>query len=332
MAPGLKYGHLSKINPEFAPIQAANDAFLQKLWDRPLKQTRAMLNVPMPYPDCVPSTNDLIITERKVPVSDGTEIGIKIYKSKSSPDDAVLFYVMHGGGWVIGSHRIEEVMNRYVAAKNHCVVVSVDYRLAPEFKYPYAVNDSFDVLLWCKNNAKELGVNPERIIVGGSSAGGNLATVMTLKARDEGISGIIGQVLNIPVTCHPDFHPKDKYELDSWEQNKDASGLDVHRMTWFWNHYTPTPIRDPYTSPLLAESLEGLPPALIQIAGLDPLRDEGLAYADALQAAGVPVTVQVHPGLPHAFGGIMVLESARKYQDANVNWIRYITQSETSKL
>ncbi|KAF2499637.1 hypothetical protein BU16DRAFT_547877 [Lophium mytilinum] len=335
MAPGQKYGHLSAMGPEFAPFKPISDAFAAKLWDRPLKHTRAMLKMPLPFPDFVPKADEFQITERTVPVRDGTEIGIKIYsskaKGKADAGGAVLFYVMHGGGWVVGSHGIEEVMNRYVARDNGAVVVSVDYRLAPEFRYPYAVNDSFDVLLWCKNNAKELGINSERIIVGGSSAGGNLAAVMALKARNEKITGIIGQILNIPATCHPDFYPAEKYELGSWEQNKDASGLSGMRMQYFWDQYTPEPTREEYASPLLAKSLEGLPPALIQVAGLDPLRDEALAYADALQAAGVQVTVQVYPGLPHGFGAMMMLETASKrYQSANVNWIRYITDSIAS--
>lgn len=129
MASGLKYGHLAKPDSEFASMKPMIDAFSKKLWDRPLNSTREMLKTPIPYPDFVPSTNDIIITERKAPVSDGTEIGIKIYKSKNTPDDAVLFYSMHGGGWVVGSHGVEEVMNRFVAAKTHCVVVSVDYRM-----------------------------------------------------------------------------------------------------------------------------------------------------------------------------------------------------------
>jgi acetyl esterase/lipase len=126
---GAKYGHLSIIDPEFAAIKPAHDAFTAKIWSLPLNQIRAMVNTPLEYPDFVPSVDDLVITEKKVPVSDGTEIGIKIYKQKSPVADAVLYYVMHGGGWVVGSHGIEEVMNRSVAKKNGAVVVSVDYRM-----------------------------------------------------------------------------------------------------------------------------------------------------------------------------------------------------------
>lgn len=157
---------------------------------------------------------------------------------------------------------MEEAMNRYVAARTPCIVVSVDYRMAPEFRFPYAVNDSFDVLHWCRDNAQTLDIDKNRIILGGGSAGGNLAAVMAQMARDEGLSGIIGQVLGIPVTCHPKFFPTGDYEYESYKQNAEAPMLPGHTMMWFWDHYAPpAEVKpDPRHSPLLGK-LEGLPPA-----------------------------------------------------------------------
>jgi acetyl esterase/lipase len=119
--------------------------------------------------------------------------------------------------------------------------------------------------------------------------------------RDERVSGVIGQILNIPVTCHPAFFPKSKYEYFSYSQNKDASVIDAPKMDWFWDQYMPEPEPEAYASPLIAKDLSGLPPALVQVAGMDPLRDEGLAYAEAMEADGVKVQVKTFRGLPHGF-------------------------------
>ncbi|KAI9874523.1 MAG: hypothetical protein M1830_009649 [Pleopsidium flavum] len=317
---GSKYSHLSKMDPAFTPLQKECDGNFKVLWSLPMNEFRAAWkNTPPALPQDVPL--DLDITHQMVPVRDGTKVEIRVYKSKKVPSNALLFLVAHGGGWVVGSHDIEEGMNRYVAAKNNAIVVSVDYRMAPEFPYPYAINDCFDVLQWCKANARSLGIDPERIIVGGGSAGGNIAAVLSQKARDDGVSGITGQVLNIPVTCHPKHFPTKKYEYGSYEQNKDAPVIDVPRMTWFWDQYLPNAEPEIYASPLLAKSLKGLPPAIVQVAGLDPLRDEGLAYADAMKEAGVHVTLKVYPGLPHGFYMFPHLEASTQYLQSVVDWI-----------
>lgn len=133
------------------------------------------------------------------------------------------------------------------------------------------------------------------------------SAVLSMMARDKGVSGIIGQILNFPVTCHPK-HQKDlsdKYELGSYIQNHDASVVSATRMELFWDAYDPDANPEPYHSPLLAKSLRGLPPALVQCAGLDPLRDEGIAYAEALKAAGVDVELCTYAGLPHCFSSML---------------------------
>ncbi len=147
------------------------------------------------------------------------------------------------------------------------------------------------------------------------------AAVLALKARDEKVSGILGQVLNIPVTCHPALFPKDKYEYFSYSQNKDASVVDAPKMDWFWEQYLPDPKPEVYASPLLAEDLSGLPPALVQVAGMDPLRDEGLAYAEKLKEDGVKVKVETYQGLPHGFYMFPQLKATEQYFKNVVNFI-----------
>ncbi|KAJ8125842.1 hypothetical protein O1611_g7796 [Lasiodiplodia mahajangana] len=208
---------------------------------------------------------------------------------------------MHGGGFCVGSHEVDGTENVYAATNPNIVVVSVDYRSAPEYPFPTPVEDSYDGLLWCKKNAEALGINPEKIIVAGSSAGSNFAAVLSIMARDDGVSGIIGQVLHFPALCHPKFLPRDKYEIASDIQNADNAVLSTAKYEVFINAYLPNPEPDYRHSPLLATSLEGLPPALIQSAGVDIFRDHGFAYADALRAAGVDVEMHCYGGVPHCF-------------------------------
>ncbi|EEH33240.1 lipase/esterase [Paracoccidioides lutzii Pb01] len=244
---------------------------------------------------------DITIEHINIPVSDGTLVELRIYKPINPVPTSTLFFVSHGGGWTICTHDVEEAQNRQVAKDNKCVVVSVEYRKCPEFPFPYPLNDCYDALLWCKSNASTLGINPEKIILAGTSGGGNLAACIALKARDEGVTGIIGQVLNMPMICHPDLFPRDKYEYKSWEENENEAVASSSRALFHWNLYLPELKPDAYANPILAESHANLPPALIQVAGLDPLRDEAFAYGEALKAAGVPATVKGFVGLPHAF-------------------------------
>ncbi|KIW84618.1 hypothetical protein Z517_00006 [Fonsecaea pedrosoi CBS 271.37] len=322
--PGPKYGHLSEVDPNFALLKDEVDKNFANLWALPLEEFKAAwLSAPVPLPDNAPEPGkDYQVLNKEAVVRDGARIGLKIYKPQNSNNDTVLVLKSHGGGWVVGSHEVEEVDNRFLAAKAGATVVSVDYRMAPEYKFPYAINDCFDVLKWCKSHASDLGINPEKIIVAGGSAGGNIAAVLALKARDEGVTGIIGQILNIPVTCHPDLFPSDKYEGGSYQQNKDASIIDAPKMRWFWDQYLPDVQPDPYASPLLAKDLSNLPPALIQVAGMDPLRDEGLAYAEALKAAQNSVTVNTFKGLPHGFYFFPQLKQTLEFWDNSVKFVK----------
>ncbi|EXJ92461.1 hypothetical protein A1O3_01012 [Capronia epimyces CBS 606.96] len=322
--PKPKYGHLSKIDPDFAPFKEAIDQRFKTLWSLSLEDLKAAYkNAPVSFPEGAPQAEkDFQVADQEISVRDGTKIGLRVYRPIQAKPNAILVLKAHGGGWTVGYHQTEEVENRMLAAHAGAVVVSVDYRMGPEYKFPYAVNDCFDALKWCKANATSLGIDPEAIVVAGGSAGGNIAAVLSLMARDQQESGIIGQILNIPVTCHPDVFPRDKYEYGSFEQNKDASVVDAPKMLWFWEQYMPTVTPDVYAHPLLAESHAGLPPALVQVAGLDPLRDEGLAYAEALKNAGVAVTLNVYPGLPHGFYLLPHLEQARRYWQSSVDFVK----------
>ncbi|RFU28432.1 hypothetical protein B7463_g7921, partial [Scytalidium lignicola] len=321
--PKPKYGHLSKIAPEFVPLQRELDANFKALWELPIDEFKqGWINAPPALAEDIPVPGkDIQITHQLIPVRDGNKIEIRVYKPIEPEPEALLFLNSHGGGWSVGSHNVEEGQNRNVAAKTKSVVVSVDYRMAPEYKFPYSINDCYDALLWCKENALTLGINPDRIIVSGGSAGGNIAAVLAQMTRNEKVSGVLGQVLNIPVTCHPKHFPADKYEYGSYQQNKDSSIVDAPKMDWFWDQYLPEATAEVYASPLLEENLKGLPPALVQVAGMDPLRDEGLAYAEALKAAGVPVTLKIYPGLPHGFYMIPHLKQSVEYIQSVVDFV-----------
>ncbi|KAK6382268.1 hypothetical protein LTS17_004155 [Exophiala oligosperma] len=316
-------------DPEFVPMMADCYTMFDKFWALDMAEYKAAwLSAPGALRPEVPGLDQIDVRLDRAPVSDGTLLEIQIYSPKDADDKILpLMYVMHGGGWTIGSHSVEEGVNRNVCVRNQMRVISVDYRMAPEFRFPYAVNDSWDVLIWCQKNAEKLKIDPNRIILGGSSAGGNLgsyssqAAIMAQRARDEGFKGIIGQVLNIPATCHPDLFPKEKYNHTSWKENFHAPIVDYPKLIWYWDQYLPNVTRDVRHSPLLADSFKGLPPALIQVAGMDTLRDDGLAYGEALKDAGVDTTVKLYPGVPHGFSFIPQLSKTAEYEDSIVDWI-----------
>ncbi|KIA76019.1 lipase [Aspergillus ustus] len=294
-------------NPEGLSVPAMRDILSQ-------------MPVSLPYSE--QSVASVGIHHQQITARDGAELELRIYKDNGWQEKGILFFVAHG--WALGDHDVEEAMNRLVAKRARSVVVSVNYRLAPEFPFPCAINDSFDALQWCRRNADKLRIDANRVIVGGSSSGGNIAAALALKDRDEGINSILGQVLNFPDTCHPAYFPKDKYEYSSPNQNRDAPMLTTEVAHWFWDLYCPDGGADSNASPLLATSHKGLPPALIQVAGLDPVRDDGLAYSDALKAAGVPVKTKVYPGLPHAFYLFPDLRETPTYFNTIVDWINFL--------
>ncbi len=249
------------------------------------------------------------VDDHRVPV-EGGEIPVRCYTPAGSGPFPVYVY-FHGGGWVIGDIDTHDGICRSMANAAACVVASVDYRLAPEHKYPVAVQDAFAATRWVAGNSARLGLDAGRMAVGGDSAGGNLAAAVALMSRDESGPPLALQVLVYPVTHH-------SFDTPSYKEHAEGYLLTRTAMRWFWNHYLRRPEdgMEPHASPLLARSLHGLPPALVITAEYDPLRDEGEAYAARLREAGVPVTVTRYPGMIHGFlRMINLVDKARAARD-----------------
>ncbi|MBI1959844.1 MAG: alpha/beta hydrolase [Candidatus Rokubacteria bacterium] len=225
-------------------------------------------------------------------------IPLRVYRPAGVADATRLpvYLYFHGGGWVIGDLDTHDAVCRQLTAESGASVVSVDYRLAPEHKFPTAADDAWAATRWVVAHAGELGVDATRLAIGGDSAGGNLAAVVALMARDQGGPAIALQVLLYPVT---DVAAESK----SYADFADGYMLTREGMRWFIAHYLDKPgdATDWRVSPLRAPSLAGLPPALIVTAGFDPLRDEGQAYADRLRGAGVAVDDVCYGGMIHGF-------------------------------
>lgn len=234
------------------------------------------------------------VENRSIPGPAG-EIPVRIYTPSGQPPFPALVYY-HGGGWVVGNLDMVDTVCRALANRAGSVVVSVDYRLAPEHKFPASAEDAYAAAHWVATNASTIGVDPGRIAVGGDSAGGNLAAVVSLIARDRGSPSLAYQVLVYPVTDYA-------FDTPSYQANGKDYFLTTEMMEWFWNHYLRTPEdgNHPYASPLRATNLAGLPPALVITAEYDPLRDEGERYAQRLREAGVPVRQTRYDGMVHGF-------------------------------
>jgi len=225
-------------------------------------------------------------------------IPLRIYRpsgvSASTPLAVLVFF--HGGGWVIRDLETHDVLCRQLTAESGVNIVSVDYRLAPEHKFPAAVDDAWAATRWVVAHADDLGIDARCLALGGDSAGGNLAAVVALLARDQGAPSIALQVLIYPVT-------ELAAETRSYRDFADGYLLTREGMRWFIAHYlnAEDEAADWRASPIRAQSLAGLPPALIVTAGFDPLRDEGEAYAERLRDAGVRVDSVCYGGMIHGF-------------------------------
>ena len=209
-----------------------------------------------------------------------------------------LVVYFHGGGWVIGDLEIVDKPCRSLARASQCVVASVNYRLSPETKFPGPVEDCYAATRWLAEHAQAVGADGRFLAVSGDSAGGNLAAAVALMARDRGAPTISYQLLIYPVTA-----PVEGTTSASYKENAEGYLLTKGSMEWFWDHYLASPDdgRNPYASPLHASDLRGLPPAMVITAEFDPLRDEGLAYAQRLRDAGVSVKSSHYDGMIHGF-------------------------------
>ena len=235
------------------------------------------------------------VEDRKLPGPVGA-ILVRIYTPAGSGPFPVLVY-FHGGGWVLCDIETHDPVCRSLARAAECIVVSVDYRLAPEHKFPAAADDCYAATQWVMNNATLINGDPDRVAVGGDSAGGNLAAVIALMARDRGGPALVFQLLVYPVT---DYYAPG---TPSYQQNADGYFLTRDDMVWFWNHYSngEADAANPYASPLRAASLAGLPSALVITAEFDPLRDEGEMYAARLRDSGVAAALVRYDGMIHGF-------------------------------
>ena len=245
------------------------------------------------------------------------EFPVRVFTPEGTGPFPVYVY-FHGGSWSMGNIAMTESECRHIVRDVGCVVVSVDYHLAPEHKFPIPVEDCYAATTWVVEHAAELAIDPDRVAVGGSSAGGNLAAAVALMARDRGGPKLLLQVLDVPVT-------DSRMKTPSMEENAQGYGLTKEGLQQAWDRYLrgPDDARNPYASPAFAEDLSGLPPALVLTAEYDPLRDEGEEYGRRLQAAGVPATVSRYDGMIHGFTFFTkVLPAAREGRTAMITALR----------
>lgn len=262
--------------------------------DRPL--TRLIIGTP---------ARDVDVVQRRVE-GRGAHLPLVVYRPPGGGDLPLVVF-LHGGGWVIGSEHHNPWLCSHVASRVGAVVVSVGYRLAPEHRFPTAVDDAWDGLRWIAEHARELGATPERLAVMGDSAGGNLAAVVSQRARDRGGPAIAHQTLIYPSTdMRPDVAPGPEHDL--------APMLPKHDRLAYRKHYLGDwdDLADPRLSPICAPSLAGLPPALIITAEHDPLRAEADRYAERLAAEGVPVRLTDYVGMAHGFLSVPAVASGAR--------------------
>ena len=235
------------------------------------------------------------VEDRLIAVGSDEKVKVRIYTPEGQGPFPMFVYY-HGGGWVLGDLETADASCRMLAKQTNRIVVSVDYRLAPEYKFPIPLEDSYAALKWVHEHADNINGNASDIVVGGDSAGGNLSAAVSLLSRDHQGPPISAQVLIYPVT---DLG----YDTASYHEFGRGFGLDRELMIWFGKHYIngEDDARSQYVSPLRADNLSNLPPALVIVAENDVLRDEGLAFAEKLEAAGVQVVTQTEKGLVHGY-------------------------------
>jgi acetyl esterase/lipase len=226
----------------------------------------------------------------------GGAIGARLYVPESASPHAPLLVYLHGGGWVVCDLDTHDNLCRFLARESGALLLSVDYRLAPEHPFPAAVDDAVAAFQFGAEHAGDLGADPRAVAIGGDSAGGNLAAVVSHLAVSEG-----GPVPAFTLSIYPVTDLSEKRA--SYRLFREGFVLTESQMDWYRSHYLPDEAAalDPRASPLLAEDFAGLPPTCIVTAGFDPLRDEGEEYGRRLREAGVPVALKRHPGLVHGF-------------------------------
>jgi acetyl esterase len=222
----------------------------------------------------------------------------RLYRPNEGSDLPILVY-LHGGGWVMGTLDTLDETCRTLANAAGCLVLSIDYPLAPENKFPVPVEGAHAAFNWTVEHAAELGGDPQRVAIGGDSAGANLSAAVCLKARDEGTAAPLMQLLVYPATVY-------RFDLPSMIENADLGLMNKTAIGQMWDYYmrAPEDAQNPYLAPANAQSHASLPPALVITGEHDPLRDDGLEYVKLLEKAGTPVDSKLYPGVLHGFWGI----------------------------
>lgn len=232
-------------------------------------------------------------------------IQLRLYSPQTDAVDLPIVVFFHGGGWVVGALETGDAVCRAWTNAAQCLVVAVNYHKAPEYKFPAAAEDAYAATKWVSAHASEIGGDAARLAVFGQSAGGNLAAVVSLMARDRSGPRIAFQIPWVPITDA-------NFETASYLENATGYGLTRAGMLWFWQHYIngPDDYANPYAAPLRAKDLSNLPPAFIVAAQYDPLREDAIAYANALRAAGNPVELRVYDGMIHSYLGVQAFDDA----------------------
>jgi acetyl esterase len=269
-----------------------NSLDMPDLHERSPQQARQLFDEFAAGPADIPLPS---VEDRTIPGPAG-ELSVRVYDPREAGRERPLVLFFHGGGFAMGSVDTHDGPCRKLAVETGYPVVSVDYRLAPEHPFPAALRDSYAALEWAAASAPALDADPDRLVVAGDSAGGNLAAATALLARNRDGPDIAQQVLVYPVTG-------DAVETDSYEENAEGYFLTADLMDWYRDLYLADDIAEGnvYARPRLCRDLSGLPPATVLTAGFDPLRDDGAAYAGRLAEAGVPVSYHNFPGLIHGF-------------------------------
>ena len=257
-----------------------------------------------------PDRDDVVKEDRRVPGPAGApDVPIRIYRPKADakgPRGCV--FEIHGGGFIMGSLEMMDPWCQRVAAELAAVVVSVEYRLAPEHPFPAGIEDCYAALCWTARQARELGADPARLVIAGQSAGGGLAAGTALMARDRGFPALRFQLLEIPEL-------DDRLDTPSMLAFDDTPLWNRPNAVWSWRHYLgPNHVGEPspYAAPARAKDLAGLPPAYVSTMEFDPLRDEGILYALRLMQAGVSVELHSYPGTFHGSGLIPTAEVSKR--------------------
>lgn len=285
--------------------------------------------------DEVQSEENVHVSWRKCPTRDCSSIELLQYEDPDRIGDSLrpLCVVFHGGGWIAGDYSVEDSFCRMLVKKLPFLVISVHYRLSPEYKFPIPLNDCVDSLRFLMSAAQNLAFDRSKIVLGGSSAGAGLACGVFQETAQEFKESIVGLMMNIPVTCDPLHFPHGRFSNRSWIEQANAPLLSRESMTFCFDQYAPQRPDTSLISPLLAPNLASFPSAVIICAGLDPLKDQGLAFKLALEAENVPVRYKLFERVPHGFH-MMVdeLPAAREALDEMVEGVRWMLEIAKQKV